>query len=163
MTTAVTEFIEPTEVEVFLDDSNNTCVRIAGEGEWEKVTARLAFPYSEPRQYIILYQDEEEIGIIQDLAELEEDSRQVLEGMLRKRYHIPEIHRILAVEDAHNATRWVVVTSHGRRDFLVRDRHNFRRVKGRGLVIVDVDGNRFWISREREYDKISQKFLDMHA
>ncbi|MGD2175115.1 MAG: DUF1854 domain-containing protein, partial [Candidatus Brocadiaceae bacterium] len=123
----------------------------------------LAFPYSEPDRFVILYQDEEEIGVVGDLEELDDESRTVLREVLEKRYHIPRIQRVLSVDDAHNATRWTVETDRGRREFLVRDRHNFRRIKGKGLIIVDVDGGRFLIPREAVFDKQSQKLLDMHA
>jgi hypothetical protein len=156
-------YLAPGEVKVFRDDSNNLAVETTDGETWRKVTARLAFPYSAPDRFIILTRDGEEVGMIRDPAELDESSRSVMEDTLQKRYHIPEIERILSVEDAHNATRWSVETDRGPREFLVRDRHNFHRVKGGDTVVVDVDGNRFRIPRDRVFDKQSRKLLDMHG
>lgn len=156
------EYIQPEDLKVFRDESNNLCVRIKGRGGWSKVAVRQAFPYSDPGRFLVLSQDEEEIGIIRDLAELDEGSRRLLGEALGKRYHVPVIEKIESVEDAHNATRWVVETDKGRRQFLVRDRHNFRRIKGRGLIIVDVDGGRYLIPADATLDKQSLKLLEMH-
>ncbi len=156
------EYIEPEKLEVILDNSNNLCVRIEGRGEWSKVSVRQAFPYSDPGRFLVLSQDEDEIGIVRDLDELGEGSRKLLTEALGKRYHVPVIESIESVEDAHNATRWTVQTDRGPRQFLVRDRHNFRRVKQRGLIIVDVDGGRYLIPRDARLDKQSLKLLEMH-
>ncbi len=156
-------YLAPEEVNVFRDASNNLAVRVQDGRTWQKVTARLAFPYSAPDRFVILTQDGEEVGMIRDPSELDEGSRSVLVEALRKRYHIPRIDRILSVDDAHNATRWTVETDHGPRTFLVRDRHNFHRIKGGDIVVVDVDGNRFRIPRDGTLDRESRKLLNMHG
>ncbi len=156
-------FIQGPKIDLFRDEHNNLCARIAGEGEWENVTAKRAFPYSDPRHYVVLEHEGDEIGIVEDVEALDEGSRDVLRDALRKRYHIPDIRRILAVEDAHNAVRWKVDTSAGPRDLLVRGRHNFRKLRSGDLVIIDVDGNRFRIPSGQDLDKQSQRLLDEHA
>jgi hypothetical protein len=156
-------YFDPEELRVFRDDSNNLCLEVEGKGIREKVSVRLAFPYSDPDGYVSFVQDGEELGMLEEPARLDEQSRQVLREALDKRYHIPEILKITAVEDAHNAQVWFVETDRGSRRLLVRDRHNFRRIKGGDLIIVDVDGNRFRLARDRKLDADSQRLLDMHG
>lgn len=158
-----TGYVEPDRLTITKDESNNLCVAIDGEGEWRKVAVKLAFPYSEPESFVALLADDEEVGIIRDLSELDEDSAALMREALQKRYHIPVIESIVSVDDAHNATRWTVETDRGRRSFLVRDRHNFLRIKHGDKIIIDVDGGRYRLPRERRYDKQSQKLLDLHG
>ena len=162
MTNQESQCIDPRALSVFRNESQNLCARIRARGEWEKVAVRRAFPYSDADHYIALYVEEEEIGIIRDLAELDADSRALLEETLRKRYHIPVIERILSVEDTHNATRWRVVTDRGERSFEVHSRRSFRRLPGGALVIIDVDANRFRISDRKALDKQSRDLLELH-
>ena len=124
---------------------------------------KLAFPYSAPESFVLLTQNEESIGTVRDLADLDADSQAVLREALRTRYHIPEIVGVVSVHEDHSAAMWVVETDRGPRELLVRDRHNFRRVKGGDVIIVDVDGNRFRISRDRIFDRESQKLLDLYS
>ena len=156
-------YIAPEDLTVFHDESNNLNVRVKGRGEWAKVVVRLACPYSDPEHFVGLLHDGEQIGMIRDLSDLTEDSRALLKQALTKRYHIPEVARILSVRETSNAAVWTVATDKGRREFMVRGRHNFRRIKGRDLIIVDVDGNRFRVRRGVPLDRESQKLLDLHA
>jgi len=165
MTTTVDNYYIPAaDLRVFRDESQNLCVEIKGRGTWQKVAARLAFPYSDPERFILLLSlNEEEIGMVRELSELDPASRDLLADVLKRRYHIPEIRRILSVYEAQNAMIWQVETDRGQRDLLVRDRHNFRRLKNGDLIIIDVDGNRFRVSRDRRFDSQSRKLLDLYS
>jgi len=158
-----TRYLDPQRLSVFVNESGNLCARLDGEGEWSKVTVRRAFPYSDPDHYIALYADEEEIGIVRDLAGVDADSRAVLAEELRKRYHVPVIQRILAIEEEQNVTRWRVETDSGPRTFEVHSRRSFRRLPGGGLVIVDVDTNRFRIPDRNALDARSRRLLDLQC
>jgi hypothetical protein len=72
---------------------------------------RRARPLSEPDKYILLYsENEEELGVLRDLSELDEESRQVLGDALKKAYVIERIVRVLDVEKEAltGQTRWRV-------------------------------------------------------
>ena len=156
------DYIAPEDLKVFRNGSNNLCVRIEGRGEWEKVTVRLAFPYSDPGHFIVLSHEEREIGVIRDLHQAEENSRALLKEMMAKRYHVPEITIIVSIEEVRNAMRWTVETDKGCRSFDVRDRYNFRRIRGGAIIIVDVEANRFRISDPSALGEESQKLLDIY-
>ena len=156
------EHIPPSLLTVFQNESGNLCARIEGRGEWEKVSARRAFPYTDPDRYVALYSGNEEIGVIQSLEGLDADSRAVLQVALRKRYHIPVILRIIGIDEVQNATRWHVETDSGPRSFEVQSHRNFRRLPDGGLMIIDVDSNRYRIPDRAALDKGSREQLDMH-
>lgn len=156
------DFTKPGDLKVFRDDSNNLAVEVKGRGRWAKVAIRLAFPYSDPEHYIALVHDGEQVGMVRDLGELEPESRAVLREALKMRYHVPEVLRILDVREDRNAAVWSIETDRGPRHLTVRDRHNFRRIKGGDTVIVDVDGNRFRLRRDRIFDEESQRLLDTY-
>ena len=154
--------IRPEDLVVFRNESKNLCVRVEGRGDWEKVVVKLAFPYSDPEHFVVLSQEEEEIGVVRDLQDVEEQSRALLKEMLAKRYHIPQIQRILSIEEIHNATRWTVETNRGRRTFEVRNSDNFRWLKDGAIVVIDVEANRFRISAPGALDKESRRLLDSY-
>jgi len=155
--------IAPEVLEVFRDESNNLGCRIEGLGRWTKVTVRLAFPYSNSERFVALFHENEQIAMIRDLAEVEEKSRALLREAIRKRYHIPEVLAILQVREGRNATVWTVRTEKGERKLMVRDRHNFRRVRGGDTIIIDMVGNRFRLARDRRFDPQSQRLLDLYG
>jgi hypothetical protein len=162
-TAAHEECVHPGDVRVFTDDSGNLGVEIAGRGRWSKVAVRQAFPYSEPGRFVSFLHEGEQIGMLRDPEALEADSREVLMAELARRYNVAEILRILDIGEAHNATTWRVETDRGARAFLVRDRHNFRRIKDGDLIIVDVDGNRFRLARTRQLEPESKRLLDTYG
>jgi hypothetical protein len=156
-------YIDPAELRIFRDDSNNICAEVEGRGEWKKVAFKLAFPYSDPDRFVSIQHEGGQIGILRDVAELSGASQEVLREALARRYHIPEVVRILEVRDGKSAAVWTVQTEHGTRTLMVRDRHNFRRVKGGDTIIIDVDGNRFRLRGDRRLDPESQKLLDLYS
>lgn len=82
------------------------------DGQKTRLNApRRARPLSEPDKYILLYsENEEELGVLRDVAELDEESRQVLGNALKKAYVIERIVRVLDVEKEAltGQTRWRV-------------------------------------------------------
>jgi hypothetical protein len=154
------QYIDPAQLTVYRNDSRNLCVHIHGRGEWDRVTVRRALPYTDPDRYIAFYSGDEEIGIVRTIDALDFRSRNVLSDALRKRYHVPEIRRILAIDEVQNATRWHVDTDRGMRSFEVQSRRSFRRLPDGGLVIIDVDSNRYRISDRRALDHQSLELLD---
>jgi len=157
------DVIDPQQLRVFRDENQNLCAELVGRGRWTKVTVRLGFPYSDPDHYIFLMHNEEEIGMLRDLSGLDAESQQLIRAALDKRYYIPRITRVLSVHETSSATLWVVETDRGQREFITRDRHNFRRIKGSDLIIVDVDGNRFRVPRDARFDVQSQRLLDLYT
>jgi hypothetical protein len=87
-------------------------LKLCLDGQKTRLSApRRARPLSEPDKHILLYnENEEEMGVLRDLAELDEESRQVLSEALKKAYVIERIVRVLEVEKEAltGQTRWRV-------------------------------------------------------
>jgi hypothetical protein len=159
----MSEYIPSAKLRVFLNESGNLCASIEGRAEWERVSVRRAFPYSDPRRYVALYDGDDEIGVIEDMDAVEPASRAVLEENLDRRYFIPVIERIIEIEEIRKFTRWHVQTDVGIRQFEVLNRRSFRRLPGGGMIIVDVDANRFRIPDRNALDERSRGLLDLHC
>lgn len=113
------------------------------------VFAVLMFPIQFPSQYISLrYTDEKdkirEIGIIEDLNQFPEETRQQVQATLKKQYHEQVITRIHEVKLQYGLLFFDVETTHGRREFLMPWRYDRAEDFGaNGKVLLDVSDNRF--------------------
>lgn len=154
--------IAPDELDLYTDDEGRLCACIEGAGTFEGVSVRLAFPYSEPDGHVFLYDEDEEIGMVKRVCELAPELRERLQAALDEEYLIPTIRHILNIEEVHNATRWRVMTDRGERHFEVQDRHNFRRIRGSGIVVIDVDANRYRIPDPNGLDVHSRRLMDLY-
>ena len=158
-----TSYVRPEHLRIYTDESKNLCASVVGKGTFEKVTVKRAFPYTNPHGFIVLLQEKEEVGVIEDVCELDEESRSLLENRLETRYFIPEILSVGQIRETNNTMRWHVRTDRGEREFEVRDRHNFRRVRGGAVVIVDVDANRYRISAPDLLDERSRNLIEQYS
>lgn len=118
------------------------------EQEFENFKALRLFPLSKSKQFITLYDEEEnEIGVLKNYQNLDSHSLELLELELEKNYFIPEIKSIYDVERVDGNWKWEVDTDKGGREFTVRSRtRDIRKLDNGDVVIKDADGNRFRIS-----------------
>ena len=121
------------------------------------------FPLSNESRFISVRkgEEEEELGIIPALSDLDEGSRQLLEEELERVYFVPCITRVLSVEERFHVPKWEVETDRGPRVFEIRSGRNDIRVLGGGRVLIrDADGNQYEIPNYRRLDEDSQKQID---
>ena len=128
----------------------------------ENLEPRRIFPLSNTTMYISLLDENEcEVALVRDFSEIDEASRQVLEESFDEYYMIPEITRIVNIDDKVGAIKWTVETTRGRITFGVQDRHADVRVfwnKNR-IVIRDKNDNRYEIKDFKKLDKHSLRYL----
>ncbi len=104
-----------------------------------------------------------EIGLIPDLAELDGDSRRVIGRLMREKYHVPEITRIVSVDRRPEGARCLVDTEEGEYELLIRgdgdaDTRAFPRV-----VLTDGDSaRRYAIPDFTTLDRSSQALARQH-
>src|SRR6185503_13607538 len=91
----------------------------AVRGDEERaVWVRRCFPWSEPTRYLSLRDgDEEEFALVRDPADLDEASREALEGALALAGFVFEITRVLEIEEEVEIRHWRVETRQGPRAF----------------------------------------------
>lgn len=133
---------------------------IEGDRSWLKVEAVRAFPISDASHYIGLLDGfGKDIGVIQNPAELDEQSRALLDNELRMRYFVPIVERVTSVKEEFGSIYWEVLTDRGSARIVVRNiRDNLHEVSPGRIMITDVDGNRFEF---RNIDKLDPKSQDI--
>ena len=126
----------------------------------EAVRIRQCFPWSEPNRHISLRHDEEEeVALVDDPAELDAESRQALENALAEAGLVLEVTSVLAIEEEVEIRQWSVVTRQGRRRFQTHLDDWPRMLPGGGLLIRDVCGDLYRFGEPAALDKRSRELL----
>ena len=125
----------------------------------EGLEPRRLFPHTNTEKYITLLDaTEKEIALIKDLADINEDSREAIEGCFFDYYMIPEITEILDVEDKFGVLKWKVMTDRGEIGFSIRNRHSDIKLLGKKRLLVrDSNDNRYQVGNIANLSKKSLK------
>lgn len=124
------------------------------------VKAIRCFPWSHKDRYISLRDDKGgEIALIDDLSNLDQDSRQAIETALSETDFLFHIQRIEAIDTEFEIRNWKVVTQQGAYQFQTKLNEWPHKLKKTGYLIKDVAGNLFCIENIQSLDKASQKLL----
>ena len=153
--------LDPKRFRVRKSDSGIS-VELTDDGEvFAEVSVSLLFPLTDRDSFLrIIDSDEKEIGLVASIADLDDESVDVIESELETVYFIPQIIRINDVEDKFGTRTWDVETERGPRVFDVRGRESVRFVAKGHVVVKDVDGNRFEIRDTSKLDPLSRQLMD---
>ena len=155
-----TRYLAPDEIVLSREGDALLCT--TGGETYRDVQLMCAFPMSHPGQYIVLKDSEKkELGIIRDLKELDSAQEEIVLEEMRKTYFVPVITRILSVQEEFGMSAWEVETDRGGCTIKVRRRGKdsvIERDDG-GLIITDVDSNRFEIKDVNTLDVKSRSLL----
>lgn len=123
-----------------------------------------AFPLSSPNRMVQLRDEEgREIGILDDIRDLDKDSRRILQERLDRSYFMPRILDVEGMELDLGVETWKVVTDKGPRTFMVRNpRANVRKMGRQRLIIKDVDGNRYDLRNWTRLSPRAQRLIQGH-
>ena len=125
---------------------------------YDRVKVVRLFPFSDADKYISIreYSNESrEIGIIEDMNELSDETREILMEQLELRYFTPVIEKIYSIKDEFGYAYFHVMTDKGECKFAINMGSNaVTKLSDTRLIILDVDENRFEI---RDVDKLTQK------
>jgi len=127
-----------------------------------KVKVVRAAPLSHPDQYIsFLDAKDEEICMVDDLKDVDDEVRAIIQEELDRRYLTSIIERINSVRNEFGTSYWDVQTNRGQREFVVQNvAENAQWLGDHRLLLLDVDGNRFEIPRLDALDKRSLGFIE---
>ncbi|UCD23523.1 MAG: DUF1854 domain-containing protein [Gemmatimonadota bacterium] len=129
-------------------------------GEARPVSVRRCFPWSEPGDYVSLRDgDEGEFALINDPAELDDASREILEQALAEAGFVLEITAIMDVDEEVEIRNWKVETRQGPRSFQTRLDDWPRQVPSGGMLIRDVAGDLYYVKDAASLDKKSRELL----
>ena len=112
---------------------------------FENLEPRRLFPLSDLDHYITLLNDKEkEVALIKDLADIDQKSREAIEGCFEDYYMIPTITEIIHVEDKFGTLKWKVMTDRGEILFSIRNRHSdIKCYDGEHMLVRDSNDNRY--------------------
>jgi hypothetical protein len=135
------------------------------DGEAVPVTPARCFPWSAPMRCLSLRDDEErEVALVWDPAELDPESRSALEEALVLAAFVLDVISVEEVEEDVEIRRWKVLTRQGERSFQTALDTWPREGPSGGLLLEDVAGDLYRIPPPEELDARSRKrvwaFLD---
>ncbi len=132
--------------------------------EYRYVKPVLLFPFEENERYIsLLDEDDNEIGIIEDISSLSDEDRAVLEAEMLRRNYTCRISKVLSVRERFGFSYWKCLTDDGEISFSVRDAaNNIRKDKENNIFISDIDENRYMLPPLEKLDRKSKKLIDIY-
>ena len=155
------EFLDASHIRIERNAFEELVVQLPDGTTQTKVQPVYAFPVSETSRYISLMDEESnEIGIIEDIKHLPHESRKILVEELQKRYFMPKITKINAIEGQFGVTQWAVETSQGDVQFGLRTRYDIDSLENGRVLIKDADGNRYEIENYNKLDPKSIALLE---
>ena len=154
-------FIDATKVK--FETLENGFLKLTLEDKvYDKVTLTRLLPYSQEEAYIAVIQNQEEIGIIKDLSELESKEYDQVIIHLNYKYYIPEITKINSVKEKMGFLYINLDTKGGEKEICIADFvSNIRLIKENLLSITDVEGNKYRMSNIQKLDKDSRQKIDV--
>lgn len=143
-------------------DSFGKLVLTTAEGEEHVgVIPVRAFPIQAPTRGIsVVREGGKEVAWIDDLAELPEQARRLIQEEIEGREFIPEILRIKDVSSFATPCTWYVTTDRGDTEFVLKVDEDIRRIGEASLLVADSHGINFLVRDMFHIDKHSRKILD---
>ncbi len=153
------EFIDPSMVNLTMDAYKRIRFLNKEDGQsHDDVEIKLMFPLTHKSSFLAIYENDQEIALIQNYKELNPGSRTLVMELLDQRYFIPEIVKVKSVKEEYRLIHWYVETNRGELDFFTRTRNDIV-VKANQVFIRDIDGNRYLIKDHTKLSPQSQREL----
>ncbi|KFI06890.1 DUF1854 domain-containing protein [Massilia sp. BSC265] len=143
-------------------DSFGKLVLTTAEGEEHVgVIPVRAFPIQAPTRGISMVREGgKEVAWIDDLAEVPEQVRTLVQEEIEGREFIPEILHIKSVSSFATPCTWYVQTDRGDTEFVLKVDEDIRRIGEASLLIADNHGINFLVRDMFDIDKQSRRILD---
>src|SRR4051812_28533208 len=131
-----------------------------GQDDLKDIRLRRAFPWSKPTQFVSVRSSEgNEILLIDDVAQLDEAQRELVNDYLSDVVFIPKITRIDSVDVRFGYQQWKVQTDRGPIEFRVQEREDIRFLPDGRFNVKDADGNVYELPPLGTLDEGSRKAL----
>ncbi len=135
------------------------------EKDYPRVLAVRMFPFTDPDKYISIRttgEHSKEIGIIEDMAALSKEVREIIEEQLALRYFTPVITGIYSIKDEYGYAYFDVMTDRGRCRFAIHmGGSDVVHLSETRIMITDIDENRFEIPDVLKLTPGERKKLDL--
>ncbi len=152
-----------------LDGENLTFT--SPDGEYTpRVTLRRCFPLSAKHTNIMICapdpesQRSQELGILANVDDLTDESRQAVMRELQLHYFVPVVRRIHKIKEEFGFLYWTVETDRGEKQFIMRDSiiGAVRRVSEGRWLIIDINQTRYEVQDFEALDANSQSLLQRY-
>lgn len=125
------------------------------------VRIRRAFPWSDPAHYVSIRSSEgKELLLIENLADVDDRLRKIIEQWLSATSFIPKITRVERVDVRFGYQQWKVQTDRGPAEFRVQEREDLRFMPDGRFSIKDADGNLYEMAPADQLDPVSRKAVE---
>jgi hypothetical protein len=141
-------------------DALGQLVLVRGSGERvEGVIPVRCFPFAQPRSHIALCDATgREVESIEQLDDLPQNLRLLVEQELERRELVPRILQIHHISGGAEPTTWEVTTDRGPVSFVLHSEDDVRDL-GQAVLVIDDRGLRFLLPSVDELDARSRKLL----
>lgn len=137
---------------------------------FERIVAIRAFPITDPDYYISIREPDgknkekgAEIGLIENIHIFDEETVNLLNSELDRRYFTPKIQKVVSLKEKLGQNYWDVVTDAGKFSFVIRNSgSNIRTLEDGRVLLFDIDGNCFEIPDPEKLDKASFKKIEIY-
>lgn len=141
-----------------------------GEIEFfERIILLRAFPLTNPDEFLCVCEGGgssghgKELGMIRRINDFDEETVNLLEEELNRRYFVPQITYIRSIKDKLGYSYWDVSTTSGDVTFVLSNPFTAVRVLENGRMIInDVEGNSFEIPDPKKLDKSSYRKIEVY-
>ncbi len=159
--TADIGILEPDKCRFYNNPNGFIAMECAGR-DVKRVKLARSLPYSEPFGYICVFDMEDnELGIIKSIDELDAESAQLAKNALENRYYCPEVTQIVSIKEKLGYFYFDVRIGAHKKVFAVKDvSRNIKQLDENRIIIFDVDGNRYYISNIWDIDKSSRRKIE---
>ncbi len=155
------EFLNPEKCK-FSFNQNGFLVLTVDEGNKGRVKLIRSYPYTLTDEYICVHDIEDnEIGIVRDLKELDKASQDAANKELENRYYCPTVTAVKSIKERMGHFYFETVIDGKDKSFTVRNlTRNLRFANESTLLIFDVDGNRYVIPDHEKIEPKSRRLLE---
>ncbi len=132
---------------------------------YDRVRLRRAFPFTEKERFIsVLDDDQNEIGLIEDISVFSSEQASLIREELDRVYYLTKIQKIKSVkEKIGRATYFICENEDGEFEVVLRDvSRTIFKLNDDSVIITDIDSNRYIIESLSALDKKSFKKLEVY-
>lgn len=155
------EFLNPEKCNFSFNKNNFLTMSFDGKPKGRVKLIR-TYPYSLTSEYICVHDlEDNEIGIIKNLNELDASSESACEKELEGRYYCPTITTVKSIKERMGHFYFETIIDGKEKKFTVRDiTRNLRHASENTLLIFDMDGNRYVIPEFERIEEKSKRILE---
>ena len=127
----------------------------------EQVLPVKAFPISLPEQCIaIVDRDGHELVWLDDLNQVSAENQRMIKEEFANREFMPVLTKIAEVSSFATPSSWIVETSRGATQFVLKGEEDIRRISKDTYLVSDNHGVQYLIENIQLLDKHSRRLLD---